>query len=208
MSGTPAWAEPGAGIGQPVAPPPAAYVGTAPPVDAATAASAAKGPAAKNIVQRMLSILNLGICSAMICAATYTILEVDFNTDDFASAFVAIYMILFSSLLALYEFMWWAGVGWINKYLRKNFGFLYGIKGKAAFIIFTAFLNFGLDAGDTDVGDSGMDVEKFTFIVGIVMVGSGVAHLLVYFKYYEYFANYQAPSAGLNPTSDEPAEPV
>lgn len=145
----------------------------------------------------------------MICAATYSILEFDFSdSDELAKAFVAIYMIIFSSLLALYEFMWWAGVGWINKYMRKNFGFLYGIKGKAAFIIFVAFLNFGLDAGDSEVGDSGMDVEKFTFIVGIVMIVSGLAHLLVWFKYHEYFANYQAPTVGLTPTSEEPSGTV
>ena len=58
--------------------------------------------------------------------------------------FVCVYMMLFAMILFLYEAIWWRNVGWVARGLRKNFGFLFGIKGKAFFILFIAFLNFGL----------------------------------------------------------------
>ena len=53
-----------------------------------------------------------------------------------ADIFVALYMILFGLLLFTYELMWWKTIDSITRSLRKNFGFMFGIKGKSFFIIF------------------------------------------------------------------------
>ena len=207
---TPSWAQPTAGTTGPAAPPPAAYVSTPPTPPAPQPNSTTSlEPSAKkaNLVQRLLSIVNLGLCASMVAAALYTLFEVeDFsNTDELSEIFVSLYMIMFSALLSAYEFMWWFPIPVVNKSIRKNFGFLYGIKGKAAFIIFVAILNFGMDPEglNADMGDTGFSVEDFMEVLGFCMLGVGIVHLLVWFKYHKQFENYQAPTAGLTPTSDE-----
>lgn len=53
------------------------------------------------------------------------------GVSDTSAAFLAVYMIIFAALLGTYEVMYWVGIPWINKILRKNFGFLYGLKERA-----------------------------------------------------------------------------
>merc|ERR1712232_1030870 len=67
------------------------------------------------------------------------------NIRDYPEIFIALYMLVFSILLFTYELMWWANIDYLNKVLRKNFGFLYSITGKAMYLIFVAFLCIGLD---------------------------------------------------------------
>lgn len=55
-------------------------------------------------------------------------------------------MFIFSALLLAYEAMWWKSVNSINRLLRKNFGFMYGLRGKAAYLTFVAFLCLGLES--------------------------------------------------------------
>ena len=146
----------------------------------------------------------------MVATALFALFEFNYsNEEEYGEAFVAVYMIIFSALLAAYEFMWWLPVPGINKTLRKNFGFLYGIKGKAMFIVFVAFLNFGLsDSSSADLGDTGLNVDEFTIVLGIVMLVTGVLHLVVWFRYHDQLESYQSPTAGLNPTSDDITGPV
>ena len=65
--------------------------------------------------------------------------------DGLTEFFVTIYMFVFSGLLLVYEVMWWKSIGPINKLWRKNFGFMYGMRGKALYLIFVAFLCLGLE---------------------------------------------------------------
>jgi len=101
------------------------------------------------------------------------------NSGFSADIFVAIYMILFAILLFAYECMWWKSVDSVVRPLRKNFGFLFGIKGKATFIIFVAFLNFGLNS-------AGEPAKSLGLATGILFLINGVLHMGAYLKYPEY----------------------
>ena len=107
---------------------------------------------------------------------------------DLSEAFVAVYMLLFATLLALYEIMWWSTIDVINKNLRKNFGFLYGVKGKAFYLIFVAFLVIGL---------KNKVIKWLQWAVGISYLVSGVLHLFLWFTKPELVSSYKAPSGGL-----------
>lgn len=54
------------------------------------------------------------------------------NQSFSADIFVALYMVLFAVLLFTYELMFWKSVDSIVRPLRKNFGFLFGVKGKVS----------------------------------------------------------------------------
>jgi hypothetical protein len=112
---------------------------------------------------------------------------------DISAAFVAAYMILFASLLALYEFMWWSTIDAINKSMRKNFGFLYGIKGKAAYLIFVAFLTIGLEGS----------IKWLRYTVGIAFLADGALHFFLLCSKPDLVSTYKSPTGGLTESGDE-----
>ena len=151
--------------------------------------SAGKGKG--SCIQRLLSILNLLLCAGMITLGILTL--IGFNkTMDISEAFVAAYMILFAALLALYEFMWWSTIDSINKSMRKNFGFLYGIKGKAFYLIFIAFLTIGLE----------VSIRWLRYTVGIAFLADGALHLFLLCSKPDLVSSYSAPSGGLSESGD------
>ena len=151
--------------------------------------SAGKGKG--SCIQRLLSILNLLLCAGMMTLGILTL--IGFNkTMDISEAFVAAYMILFAALLALYEFMWWSTIDSINKSMRKNFGFLYGIKGKAFYLIFIAFLTIGLE----------VSIRWLRYTVGIAFLADGALHLFLLFSKPDLVSSYSAPSGGLSESGD------
>jgi hypothetical protein len=111
-------------------------------------------------------------------------------SNDVSEAFLAVYMVLFAVLLFSYELMWWMTIPWINKLLRKNFGFLYGLQGKGFYLIFVAFLCLGL--GDDN------SVRELTWATGISFLAFGVIHVMIVCMKPELTLKYQAPTAGLN----------
>merc|ERR1712086_572433 len=113
-----------------------------------------------------------------------------------ASIFVSVYMILFSVLLFLYELMWWKSIDTVNKNLRLNFGFLYGVKGKALYLIFVAFLVIGLK--------DDVSVKFLRYLTGGSFLGTGVLMLFVHFTKPELLSSYQAPTAGFGDNINNP----
>ena len=136
-------------------------------------------------------MLNLLLCAGMMTLGIITL--IGFNkTMDISEAFVAAYMILFAALLALYEFMWWSTIDSINKSMRRNFGFLYGIKGKAFYLIFIAFLTIGLE----------VSIRWLRYTVGIAFLADGALHLFLLCSKPDLVSSYNAPSGGLSESSD------
>mmetsp|Transcript_63336 Transcript_63336/g.187181 ORF Transcript_63336/g.187181 Transcript_63336/m.187181 type:complete len:132 (-) Transcript_63336:84-479(-) len=109
--------------------------------------------------------------------------------SDLSEAFVALYMILFSSLLAIYEFMWWSTIDSLNKSMRKNFGFLYGIRGKALYMIFVAFLAIGLEH---------KVIKWLQWTVGIAFLAVGVLQMFISFARPQWVSSYKSPTGGLS----------
>uniref|UniRef100_A0A7S0FT56 Uncharacterized protein n=1 Tax=Minutocellus polymorphus TaxID=265543 RepID=A0A7S0FT56_9STRA len=140
----------------------------------------------------MLSILNLLLCAGMMTLGILTLIEFQ-KGMDISEAFVAAYMILFAALLALYEFMWWSTIDAINKSMRKNFGFLYGIKGKAAYLIFVAFLTIGLESS----------IKWLRYTVGIAFLADGALHFFLLCSKPDLVSNYKSPTGGLTEGGDE-----
>jgi len=127
----------------------------------------------------------------MVALGVVIIFEHDFSgISDVVSLFIASYMILFGVLLFLYELMWWCTVDMLNKRIRRNFGFMYKVQGKALYLVFVALLCLGTDP---------QNIGKFAplqWAAGISWAATGVClELLIYCKP-SVFRNYQSPSGG------------
>jgi hypothetical protein len=150
------------------------------------------GGTQKNGIQRLLSVLVIICCGLLMTVAVFGLIDFNYaNVLNYSDLFVSIYMLLFGGLLFTYELMWWGviPIPALNKSMRKNFGFLYGVKGKALFIVFVAFLNFGLTQ-EIRIPFLALGTGIFFFVVAIF-------HLFLAFWKPELFGTYQAPTQGL-----------
>ena len=132
----------------------------------------------------------------MCCLGVFGIME----AGELAEIFVSVYMILFSVLLFLYELLWWSGRlpfcdgAKVNRNLRTNFGFMYGVKGRAAYLIFVAFLVIGLK--------NDVSVQFLRYLTGGCFAGTGVMMLFLHFSKPELLGTYKAPTTGLGGDDD------
>jgi hypothetical protein len=120
------------------------------------------------------------------------------SADNYSEAFLSIYMVIFALILFFYELMYWKGIAVLNRSFRKNFGFMYGLKGKGFYLVFIAFLCIGLRDNDSS-GVNGLD-----WVTGVAWLAAGIFHVFIGFTMPEATEAYKPPTAGLNPTT--PAE--
>jgi hypothetical protein len=124
------------------------------------------------------------------------------SVGDLTQAFLCTYMIIFACLLFCYEFIWWQPVAALNVMFRKNFGFLYGLKGKGFYLIFTAFLCLGMK-NDTS------GIKGLNWATGIAWLAAGVLHLFVACTMPDVNLIYKPPTAGLTQMGEpEAVNPV
>ncbi len=102
--------------------------------------------------------------------------------------FVCIYMILFAFLLFFYELVWWTNIESVNKNLRINFGFMYGIKGRAAYLIFAAFLVIGLK--------DDVHAAYLRYLTGGCYLGTGILMLFLHYSKPDLLGTYEVSTAG------------
>lgn len=127
------------------------------------------------IVFWTLKVVTMGLCLLM----AFTSLVGLSSIKDFSATgeiFVAVYMLFFSGLLFLFETVQIKSLEILDNLFRRNFGFLYNTMGKSLFIIFIAFLSFGLGEPLT-----------LSFICGFLTASFGVAELALYLKFPEFF---------------------
>lgn len=158
----------------------------------------------------LLSLLNMGLAVMMAALGVLTIIEVHkggvqeaetddaaggnanqknnraYNKYDLSEPFLAFYMILFAVLLFCYELMWWSPLQALNDNMRKNFGFMYGLQGKGLYLIFVAFLCFGLGADAR--------VLILNYFTGISFLVGGCLHIFVVCYKPEIAMEYQPPA--------------
>jgi len=115
------------------------------------------------------------------------------RVDDLTQIFLSVYMTIFATLLFSYELIFWTSIPKLNVMYRKNFGFLYGLKGKGLFLIFIAFLTLGMLDDETDVGVKGLD-----WATGIAWLAGGCLHMFVSCTMPEVNLAYKPPTAGLS----------
>ncbi len=108
-----------------------------------------------------------------------------YHKYDLSEPFLAFYMILFAVLLFVYELMWWTPLTALNDNMRKNFGFMYGLQGKGLYLIFVAFLCFGL----------GKDARVLilNYFTGISFLVVGCLHIFIVCSKPEIAQEYQPP---------------
>jgi hypothetical protein len=99
----------------------------------------------KSLIHWILKCITIFLCLLMLVTAFLGLGEISGGNQSSGKVFVATYMLFFSSLLLVYEVVDIKKVEWIDHMIRRNFGFLYSPPGKSLFIIFIAFLSFGLE---------------------------------------------------------------
>ena len=88
----------------------------------------------KNIIYWGMKVGILLLCLLMITTAVIGFTYVN-GIDETGQVMVALYMILFAGILAIFEIIQIYPIESLDLIYRRNFGFLYGTKGKALFII-------------------------------------------------------------------------
>jgi hypothetical protein len=112
-----------------------------------------------------------------------------FITLNITGTLVSIYVIMFGLLFLLFE----CRLSRMETKIRQNFGFLYSYKGRAAFIFFIGFLDFGMS---TALGT----------IAGVLMCVNAFINLLVMCRHPEFKSNLSAnadPTAGYTTGNQE-----
>ena len=102
------------------------------------------------------------------------------GVDKSGKFFVGSYMFFFSILLFIFEAISLVPESPMRQHIdyifKRNFGFMYNCIGKSLFIIFIAFLSFGLG-----------EPVSLTLLTGISLAAFGAGELALYLKYPELF---------------------
>jgi hypothetical protein len=147
------------------------------------------------LVLAALSLIDFGLAAMMATLGVFTLIEVHSSgVGDLSEPFLASYMVMFAILLAVYESMWWKAVPSLNKTLRRNFGFIYGLRGKGFYLIFVAFLCLGLGKDAS--------VKGLNWATGIAWVAVGLFHIFLVCFNPQVCQLYVAPTAGLVSSND------
>lgn len=133
-----------------------------------------------------MKAITLILCILMFSTACVSLEGVS-GVSASGQIFVSTYMIFFSILLAAFEITQIQQIIWLDHMLRRNFGFLFSPMGKAFFIIFVAFLCFGLDG-------------ELPLVTGIAVAVFGGGQVAMYLKHPEFF-EYIPP--GYGPLSEQ-----
>jgi len=100
------------------------------------AASGDIGPPApfKKPTMAACLVMNLGLG---LCVAFNGVMAIGHksNSNDVGVLFVAVYMIIFSSILIFYEMIQICPFQLIDAPFKRNFGFLYGVFGKCCYLV-------------------------------------------------------------------------
>jgi hypothetical protein len=142
---------------------------------ATTASSSTSSQKQRKLLFWVLKIVTISLCMLMVITGGIGLTEID-GFDAIGSILVAIYMMFFGSLLLCFEITQIRPVESVDFMLRRNFGFLYGAKGKAFFILFIAFLSFGLEKP-----------ASLAMTTGILFAGLGGSEVVLYLQYPEMF---------------------
>lgn len=123
----------------------------------------------------LIRSITLVLCVLMFFTAIVGILSVD-GVESVGKIFVGTYMLFFSSVLFIFECIQVYPRESIDYLFRRNFGFMYGTMGRSLFLIFIAFLSFGLG-----------DPVTLTYTTGCLWTIFGIGNLCLYLKYPELF---------------------
>ena len=150
---------------------------------------------------RLISLLLIGLCVAMSALGVFVFMG-NLKIHDFAEWFIAGYMIIFAVLLFTYELLWWCTIPSVNRIVRKNFGFIYKVNGKALYLIFVACLCIGIDKNLLD------DMDWLRWVAGIGWGAAGVGLIMLSCFQPALFDNYHVPTSGFKDPNADISETV
>lgn len=130
----------------------------------------------KQYIRLAFKIIHLGIIAMMVMTALFGFGNIGKVKPGsvLSELFVCFYLMIFAMLFLMNEIsVMFPTCHSLDRVLRRNVGFFYGVRGKAAFLVFCAFLCFG-------VMDSAGGIALGT---GIVMCVDGLILLLAWLKY-------------------------
>ncbi|KAF0692917.1 Aste57867_16065 [Aphanomyces stellatus] len=111
-------------------------------------------------------------------------------TFNITAVFVSLYVIMFGVLFLLFE----CRLSSLEPKIRENFGFLYSYAGRARFIFFIGFMDFGTGGG-------------LGYLAGVIMCANALLNFYVMFKHPEFasgnLSSASDPTAGYAPASQE-----
>ncbi|KAH7491636.1 uncharacterized protein KRP23_554 [Phytophthora ramorum] len=141
---------------------------------------------------KLLRYMRLGnvVCSILQIVAGIVGIT-SFITLNVTGTLVSIYVIMFGILFLLFE----CRLSRMEAVIRSNFGFLYSYKGRAAFIFFIGFLDFGIGSA-------------LATIAGVLMCLNAFINLLVMCRHPQFKSSLSAdadPTAGYTTGSQEAA---
>ena len=103
-------------------------------VESSGAASSVPEPPNFRLVTTTMLVMNLGMMIFMAAVGALGIGSAN-SINSTGLIFVGLYLILFAGLVFVYELSQVLKWETLDLFMKKNFGFLYGIKGKGLFMI-------------------------------------------------------------------------
>lgn len=91
-------------------------------------------PPYKWLVRIIMTVINLGL-GIMVAATGALGLKESSSVDDTGIVFVGIYLLIFATILFVYEFVQIYPCQFCDLPLKRNFGFLYGTNGKGLYMV-------------------------------------------------------------------------
>jgi hypothetical protein len=137
--------------------------------------SAAGNNGCASWIKHVISFFNVGLMVLMASAGALGMKSVtEYSESGVHLVFVGFYMVLFSCILGFFEIAQYLPISCFDNWIKRNFGFLYGPFGKAAFLVFAGILCFGLSTP-----------RKFGLASGVLVTSWGFISALVYMKWPE-----------------------
>ena len=150
----------------------------------------------RRFIKMFFFVMNLGFM-IMMSAAGFLGIQSAQSISDSSTIIVGLYMFLFAVIMGLYEILQIYPCTGVDTFYKKNFGFLYGVTGKCAFLIFMAVLCFGLvtpnSSNSTTTGSTpqGLNVQnqaqQLAVATGILVGLWGIIQYAVYWKFPQLF---------------------
>jgi len=167
----PAWLRTSAPAGgAPLPPPTSSY-----PTSSAATSSSEADPPYKKTVKGLFTFFNLGFMVFLAATGALGVGSAD-SINDTGDIFVGIYMVLFAAIVFIYEISQFCPNTSLDTFMKRNFGYLYGVIGKGLFILFMGVLAFGLSSP-----------RSLAIACGVLVCAWGPVQIAVYLKWPLYF---------------------
>lgn len=142
------------------------------------------------VLLRNMRMVNLVLAAFQVIAGFSGLFS--FLTLNFTGTLVSIYVILLGVIFFFFELR----IKKMDERIRRNFGFLYSYKGRAAFIFFVGFLDFGMSS-------------TLGYVAGILMCLNALGNLMILCRHSDFqsgeISSSSDPTAGYSTGNKEAA---